>query len=56
MKWNLDRLIECYYGGEADDLFSKGGIADPRNAESAMVRSDPRWPNKALNPLLNHSY
>lgn len=38
MKWNLDRLIECYYGGEAEDLFTKGGIADPRNADSAMVR------------------
>jgi len=38
MKWNVDKLIECYYGGEADSLFSKGGIADPRNADSAMVR------------------
>lgn len=37
MKWNVDRLIECYYGGEADALFAKGGIADPRNANSAMV-------------------
>lgn len=37
MKWNVDRLIECYYGGEADALFTKGGIADPRNANSAMV-------------------
>jgi ariadne-1 len=36
MKWNVDRLIECYYGGEADELFTKGGIADPRNANSAM--------------------
>ena len=39
MKWNVDRLIECYYGGEADELFTKGGIADPRNANSAMVRN-----------------
>lgn len=38
MKWNVDRLIEGYYGGEADDIFSKGGIADPRNPNSAMVR------------------
>lgn len=30
MKWNTDKLIEKYYGGEADSLFKDGGIADPR--------------------------
>jgi hypothetical protein len=40
MKWNMDKLVECYYGGEADELFTKGGIADPRAANSAMVRSE----------------
>lgn len=39
MKWNLDKLVECYYGGEADALFTKAGIADPRAANSAMVRA-----------------
>lgn len=30
MKWNTDRLIEKYYGGEAESLFRDGGIVDPR--------------------------
>jgi len=36
MKWNVDKLIERYYGGEAEKIFKEGGIHDPR-AETVRV-------------------
>jgi hypothetical protein len=33
MKWNVDRLIDRYYGGEAEQIFKDGGIADPNRVQ-----------------------
>lgn len=39
MKWNVDRLIDRYYGGEAEQIFKDGGIADPNRVQKKKSKS-----------------
>jgi len=33
MKWNVDRLVERYYDGDAEKIFKDSGIANPKNSK-----------------------